>query len=118
MQVLVAAANEAAAEVEAKSRSCVARRKPLVRHTVAQQPAIKQYTPRFEEDFARNKDYDPDRYAHPNIPKEERVRERVCACVCLAPNDGMVSGLVKTSEFELLEVDMSCLLVLYGELCT
>ncbi|KAK9825822.1 hypothetical protein WJX74_010755 [Apatococcus lobatus] len=60
-QELQAAACNAAAEVEAKCNVCVATRKPLIRYSVTQQPAVKQYTPRFEEDFARNKDYDPDR---------------------------------------------------------
>ena len=61
MQELRTAAGAAAAEVEAKCKACMAIRKPLLRHSVIQQPAVKQYTPRFEEDFARNKDYDPDR---------------------------------------------------------
>lgn len=64
-QELRLAAADGAAGVEAKCRACLAARKPLVRHSITQQPAIKQYTPRFEEDFARNKDYDPDRQAFP-----------------------------------------------------
>lgn len=56
-------AEDGAAKLDDKCKACLAARKPLVRHTVTQQPAIKQYTPRFEEDFARNKDYDPDRQA-------------------------------------------------------
>ena len=64
-QELRTVAADVAADVEAKCRACLAARKPLVRHSVTQQPSIKQYTPRFEEDFARNKDYDPDRQAFP-----------------------------------------------------
>ncbi len=40
----------------------VATRVPLVRQTLSKVPEIKRYAPRFEEDFALGKDYDPDRY--------------------------------------------------------
>lgn len=49
------------AQLDAAAAAVVAHRHPLVNTSLLKLPEARQYNPRFEEDFATNKDYDPDR---------------------------------------------------------
>lgn len=49
----------AAISVAAAER--LAQRRPLVRAAAAKQPEVKLFNPRFEEEYAAGKEYDPDR---------------------------------------------------------
>ena len=48
--------------MQQRSAAAVAVRKPLVRRST-KAAAVRMFNPRFEEDFAANKYYDPDRQA-------------------------------------------------------
>ena len=43
------------------SAACIAARKPLTRRGATRAPEVKLLNPRFEEEFAAGKDFDPDR---------------------------------------------------------
>lgn len=43
------------------SAACIAARKPLTRRSATRAPEVKLLNPRFEEEFAAGKDFDPDR---------------------------------------------------------
>ena len=67
-QVLEAQRRDTLAALEAAATARVATRRPLQRRgaatsALARAPAAKMYNPRFEEDFAAGRDYDPDRRA-------------------------------------------------------
>jgi hypothetical protein len=51
------------AAISAAAAERLAQRRPLVRAAAARQPEVKLFNPRFEEDFAAGKEYDPDRCA-------------------------------------------------------
>ena len=52
-----------AGAVAAASQECVARRRPLVRAPAKRVADVKQFNPKFEDEFVVRKDYDPDRWA-------------------------------------------------------
>lgn len=64
---LLAAAQRVADELKDKSDEISKKRKPVYLSSISKAPAVKQYNPRFEESYAKGKDYDPDR---------ERAEER------------------------------------------
>lgn len=57
-----AAQEEALAAVQQRSAAVRATRRPLVRRST-KAAAVRMFNPRFEEEFAAGKDYDPDRCA-------------------------------------------------------
>ena len=66
VQALEVQRRDALAALEAATAAAVAVRRPLQRRGAAsaalsRAPAVKMYNPRFEEDFATGRDYDPDR---------------------------------------------------------
>ena len=66
MQALEAQRRDALAALEAATAKAIAERRPLQRRgaasaALARAPVVKMYNPRFEEDFAAGRDYDPDR---------------------------------------------------------
>ncbi len=61
LQDLRAAAEQVAAAVSTASQECVAHRQPLVRAPPKRAADIKQFNPKFEEEYVVRKDYDPDR---------------------------------------------------------
>ena len=61
LQELRAAAEQVAAAVNTASQECVAHRRPLVRAPPKRAADIRQFNPKFEEEYVAMKDYDPDR---------------------------------------------------------
>ena len=61
LQDLRAAAEQVAAAVGTASQECVAHRQPLVRAPPKRAADIRQFNPKFEEEYVARKDYDPDR---------------------------------------------------------
>ena len=59
-QSVRAAQEEALAAVQQRSAAVRAVRRPLVRRST-KAAAVRMFNPRFEEEFAAGKDYDPDR---------------------------------------------------------
>lgn len=64
---ILTAAQRLADELRDKSDEISSKRKPVYISSISKAPAVKQYNPRFEESYAKGKDYDPDR---------ERAEER------------------------------------------
>ena len=48
-------------EIETKSARLSKSRRPMSCHSISKAPQKKQFNPRFEDDFVKGKDYDPDR---------------------------------------------------------
>lgn len=67
-QVLRERAKEVVQAVDSGTADVLATRRPLVRKGTSKAAEVKLYNPRFEEDFAAGKDYDPDRYISGSIP--------------------------------------------------
>ena len=63
MQALEQQRQETLAAVSTAAAGCLSRRQPLVRAAATKQPEVKLFNPRFEEDYAAGKEYDPDRHA-------------------------------------------------------
>ena len=63
LQEIQAACASALGAISAKREAVLSHRQPLRRRTGAQTTAVKLFNPRFEDDFAPSKDYDPDRWA-------------------------------------------------------
>ena len=61
MQDLRAAAEQVAAAVGTAAQECIAHRRPLVRAPPKRAADIRQFNPKFEEEYVARKDYDPDR---------------------------------------------------------
>ena len=62
LQALEQQRRETLAAVSTAAAGCLSRRRPLVRAAASKQPEVKLFNPRFEEDYAAGKEYDPDRH--------------------------------------------------------
>ena len=61
LQNLLAQVEQTRSKLVEASRQRVASRKPLTRRSATKVPEIKLLNPRFEEEYAAGKDFDPDR---------------------------------------------------------
>lgn len=61
LQGLLAQVKLARAQLAQASGQCLVSRKPLVRRSATKAPEIRLLNPRFEEEYAAGKDFDPDR---------------------------------------------------------
>ena len=72
------------AELEEGCKAVLGKRRPLTRDAKAK-PEVKLFNPRFEDDFATGKDYDPDRWDSADSVSSaflvpSAAGDRSCAC--------------------------------------
>ena len=77
-------------DIHSKSESTNSSRLPMVVSAMSRGPSVKQYNPRFEDSFAKGKDYDPDR---------ERAEERRLKKLIRKEERGAIRELRKDAAF-------------------
>ena len=77
-------------DIHSKSESTSSSRLPMVVAAMSRGPSVKQYNPRFEDSFAKGKDYDPDR---------ERAEERRLKKLIRKEERGAIRELRKDAAF-------------------
>jgi nucleolar protein 14 len=82
----------------AACEACVAQRKKLVRRAGLAAPEIKQYNPRFEEEFVPGKDYDPDRSKAEERKLKRQVRKETRSAMRELRKDADFLGAQKAAE--------------------
>ena len=97
MQGLLSRVQQTQRQLVDASRQCLASRKPMVRRSATKAPEIRLLNPRFEEEYAAGKDFDPDReraaakHLRRQLQKEKRGAMRELR------KDAVFLGEVRTS---------------------
>eukprot|EP00884_Botryococcus_braunii_P010637 jgi/Botrbrau1/19575/Bobra.0035s0060.1 len=89
---------DVAARMAAACEACTAQRKKLVRKPGLAAPEIKQYNPRFEEEFVAGKDYDPDRSRAEERKLKRQVRKETRSAMRELRKDADFLGAQKAAE--------------------
>lgn len=94
------------AEVEAAVASAQSRRRPLSNATLLAVPEAKQYNPRYEEQFATGKDYDPDRERSDRRRLQRELRREERGAARELRRDGAFMAGVRDKEKAALQADL------------
>lgn len=93
-------AKEAASKLETITTAAMSKRRPLINPSVSKAPEAKTFNPRFEDDFATGKDYDPDRERSERRKLQKMVRREERGAIRELRRDGSFMADVRNKEKE------------------
>lgn len=99
-------AGQVLAEVQAAVATAQSRRQPLCNATLSAVPEAKQYNPRYEEQYATGKDYDPDRERSERRRMQRELRREERGAARELRRDGAFMAGVRDKEKAALQADL------------
>jgi len=85
-------------QIRSKSEEIQKSRNPLSSTGIARPPAIKQFNPRFEDDFVKGKDYDPDRERAEERKLKKQIRKEERGAIRELRKDAAFMAAVRDQE--------------------
>ena len=111
VQALLSRVEQAQTQLADASRQCLASRKPLVRRSATKAPEIKLLNPRFEEEYAAGKDFDPDRERAAAKQLRRQLQKEKRGAMRELRKDAVFLGEVRISIY------MTCVYLALAERC-
>jgi len=93
-------AKEAVTKLETITRAAISKRRPLINPSLSKAPEAKSFNPRFEDDFATGKDYDPDRERSERRKLQKMVRREERGAIRELRRDASFMADVRDREKE------------------
>eukprot|EP00889_Picochlorum_renovo_P001940 jgi/Picre1/28970/NNA_004364.t1 len=104
---LLTAAQRLADELRDKSDEISSKRKPVYISSISKAPAVKQYNPRFEESYAKGKDYDPDRERAEERRLKRQIRKEERGAIRELRKDAVFMAGVRDEEKRRLQTRLT-----------
>ena len=85
-------------QIRSKAEAIQNSRRPLFSSGIARPPVVKQFNPRFEEDFVKGKDYDPDRERAEERKLKKQIRKEERGAIRELRKDAAFMAAVRDQE--------------------